>query len=107
MADNGAITPTVDASPLYNYETVKLSDIVPELLQLGRLSMIDKKIRIDLQLVQSNLVLTTPRNSNGGTSASIGASTYSITDVCVYSRMFQIKPSMVMAVKEMSMSPIS
>tara|TARA_R110000782_G_scaffold42836_2_gene97055 strand:- start:592 stop:744 length:153 start_codon:yes stop_codon:yes gene_type:complete len=50
--------------------------------------MIDKKIRIDLQLVQSNLVLTTPRNSNGGTSASIGASTYSITDVCVYSRMF-------------------
>jgi len=32
MADGGAITTTIDAAPLYNYETVKLSDIVPELL---------------------------------------------------------------------------
>ena len=69
--------------------------------------MINKKIRIDLQLVQAGLVLTSPRNGNGGSSASIGTSTYSITDACVYSRMFQIKPSMVVAVNEMSMSPIS
>tara|TARA_R110000782_G_scaffold33204_2_gene80347 strand:+ start:7797 stop:7949 length:153 start_codon:yes stop_codon:yes gene_type:complete len=50
--------------------------------------MIDKKIRIDLQLVQSNLVLTTSRNANAGTSAAITGADYSITDACVYSRMF-------------------
>ena len=68
--------------------------------------MIDKTVRIDIQLTPKEKVLTV---SNNGASANcaLGAATYTIEDVCCYSRMLQIKPSMVPALKQASMVPMS
>ena len=103
---DGTVAITADVDAEFNYESVRLVDIAPELLHLGQLSMIDKTVRIDLQLTPKEKVLTV---SNNGVAAdcSIGAASYTITDVCCYSRMLQIKPSMVPALKQASMVPIS
>ena len=44
----GAVAITADNAAEYNYESVRLVDIAPELIHLGQLSMIDKTVRIDL-----------------------------------------------------------
>lgn len=45
---NAVSISSTDFTVEYNYESVRLVDIVPELLHLGQLSMIDKTVRIDL-----------------------------------------------------------
>ena len=62
--------------------------------------MIDKTIRIDLQLVPKEKVLTLSLNGLGLIDASLpDDADYKIMDVCSYFRMLQIKPSMVSMVK--------
>ena len=71
----------------YNYESIRLIDIAPELLHLGQISMIDKTIRIDLQLVPKEKVLTVSLNGLGAAANLPANADYSITDVCTYFRM--------------------
>tara|TARA_R110000868_G_scaffold271787_3_gene531125 strand:+ start:618 stop:824 length:207 start_codon:yes stop_codon:yes gene_type:complete len=67
---------------------VRLIDIAPELLHFGELSMIDKTIRIDIQLTPKEKALTVSFNGLGGVDASLPAdANYNLTDVCTYFRM--------------------
>ena len=63
------------------------------------MSMIDKTVRIDLQLTPVNKVLTVSKNGASAAANLDAAATYTVKDTCVYSRMLQVKPSMVPALK--------
>jgi len=78
---------------------LKLVEIVPELSHLGQMSMIDKTVRIDLQLTPVEKVLTVSANGVSAAARLPADATYTVKDTCVYSRMLQVKPSMVPALK--------
>lgn len=64
-----------------------MTDIVPELKDLGRMSMIDKTVRIDLRLTPSNKVLTSSAGLVSADSSIAADARYTVKDVCTYSRM--------------------
>ena len=51
------------------------------------MSMIDKTVRIDLQLTPVNKVLTVSKNGASAAANLDAAATYTVKDTCVYSRM--------------------
>lgn len=61
--------------------------------------MVDKTVRIVLQLTPTLKVLTVSKNGISAAARLPVDSSYTVKDTCVYSRMLQIKPSMVPALK--------